>query len=370
MHSIRPSPLESIGRTLFQPYEPSPLSQAPQNETAVSLDGVTKRFGSTLAVDGVSIEIRPGEFFSLLGPSGCGKTTLLRIVGGFETPDSGSVHIAGRDVTRLSPQRRPTAMVFQSYALFPNMTVGENVAYGLRVRKVDASLRRRRVLEALRRVELEALVERPVTALSGGQQQRVALARAVAVEPDVLLFDEPLSNLDVALREQTRRELKVLQHRLGTTSLYVTHDQQEALALSDRIAVMQAGHIVQVGAPEQLYQEPETAYVAEFLGGSNIVRDRRLASRLAGEEPPPGRVLAVRPEHFTRSADGIDARVVSRQFLGTLAEWWVEMDGSRLRAWLDPRETGAEHIRLRASAVRWVRDDQADTTGACERSRR
>ena len=318
----------------------------------------------------VSIEIRPGEFFSLLGPSGCGKTTLLRIVGGFETPDAGTVHIAGRDVTRLSPQQRPTAMVFQSYALFPNMTVGENVAYGLRVRRVEASLRRRRVLDALRRVELEDLVDRPVTALSGGQQQRVALARAVAVEPDVLLFDEPLSNLDVALREQTRRELKVLQHRLGTTSLYVTHDQQEALALSDRIAVMRLGRLVQVGAPEQLYQQPETAYVAEFLGGSNIVRDRRLASRLAGEDPPPGRVLSIRPEHFTRSPEGIESVVVSRQFLGTLAEWWVDMDGCRLRAWLDPRESGAERIRLQAAAVRWVRDDLSLSTaesGASDR---
>ncbi|MEX0600646.1 MAG: ABC transporter ATP-binding protein [Rhodothermales bacterium] len=336
------------------------MSISSQIEAGVTLDGVTKRFGSIVAVDDVSVEIQPGEFFSLLGPSGCGKTTLLRIVGGFERPDAGSVHIAGRDVTGMNPQRRPTAMVFQSYALFPNMTVGENVAYGLRVRKVDASTRRRRVEEALRRVELEALVERPVTALSGGQQQRVALARAVAVEPDVLLFDEPLSNLDVTLREQTRRELKVLQHRLGTTSLYVTHDQQEALALSDRIAVMKAGRLIQVGPPEQLYREPETAYVAEFLGGSNIVRDRRLASRLAGGDPPPGRVLAVRPEHFEVSSNGVEAQVVSRQFLGTLAEWWVEVDGLSLRAWLDPGEASVDRIRLAATSVRWVRDDRVD----------
>ncbi len=344
------------------------MSPAPQNETPVILDGVSKRFGSTVAVNDVSVEIRPGEFFSLLGPSGCGKTTLLRIVGGFERPDAGLVHIAGRDVTDLSPQRRPTAMVFQSYALFPNMTVGENVAYGLRVRKVDVSLRRDRVRETLRRVDMEDLLDRPVTALSGGQQQRVALARAMAVEPDVLLFDEPLSNLDVALREQTRRELKVLQHRLGTTSLYVTHDQQEALALSDRIAVMQAGRLVQVGAPEQLYQEPETAFVAEFLGGSNIVRDRRLASRLAGEDPPPGRVLCVRPEHFATSPEGLEARVISRQFLGTLSEWWVEMAGIRLRAWLAPGEVAADPLRLRAARVRWVRDDQEHAAGESEQA--
>lgn len=337
-------------------------------ETAVTLDGVTKRFGSVLAVDDVSVEVRPGEFFSLLGPSGCGKTTLLRMVGGFERPDSGRIYIAGRDVTDLNPQRRPTAMVFQSYALFPTMTVGENVAYGLRVRKVEAGRRRERVKEALRWVELDRLMERPVTDLSGGQQQRVALARAVAVEPDVLLFDEPLSNLDVALREQTRRELKVIQHRLGTTSLYVTHDQQEALALSDRIAVMKAGRLIQVGAPEQLYQEPWTAFVAEFLGGSNIVSDRRLASRLAGEDPPDGRVLSVRPEHFLPSPDGIEARVVSRQFLGTLAEWWVDMDGSRLRAWLDPRHAPADRIKLHAGSVRWVEDDRDDAPAEPGRS--
>lgn len=324
---------------------------------------MTKRFGSTVAVDGISAEIRPGEFFSLLGPSGCGKTTLLRVVGGFEQPDAGSVHIAGRNVTALSPQRRPTAMVFQSYALFPNMTVGENVEYGLKVRKVEAARRKERVIEALRRVELDGLVGRPVTALSGGQQQRVALARAVAVEPDVILFDEPLSNLDVALREQTRRELKVLQQRLGTTSLYVTHDQQEALALSDRIAVMKAGRFVQVGPPEQLYDAPETAYVAEFLGGSNIVRDRRLASRLAGEEAPPGCVLSVRPEHLVTSDDGIEAKVVSRQFLGTMSEWWLELGGCRMRAWLDPRERASDRIRLRAASVRWVRDDDHEDTG-------
>ena len=330
-------------------------------ESAVTLEGVTKRYGATVAVDDVSLEVRAGEFFSLLGPSGCGKTTLLRVVGGFERPDAGTVRIAGRDMTSMPPRRRPTAMVFQNYALFPNMTVGENVAYGLRVRKVPLARRRERVHEALRRVEMEALVDRPVTALSGGQQQRVALARAVAVEPDVLLFDEPLSNLDIALREQTRRELKVLQHRLGITSIYVTHDQQEALALSDRIGVMRAGRLVQSGDPERLYREPQTAYVAEFLGGSNIVRDRRLAARLAPQEDsPPGCVLSIRPEHFEVSPDGVEARLVSRQFLGTLTEWWVEMDGHLLRAWLDPQETLSEVVTLRPSSVRWVLDDRKE----------
>lgn len=326
-------------------------------DSAVVLEGVTKRFGDTVAVDGVSLRVEPGEFFSLLGPSGCGKTTLLRIVAGFERPDEGRVHIQGRDVTAMTPQRRPTAMVFQSYALFPNMTVGENVEYGLKVRKVGREERRERIIGALQRVDMEALVDRPVTQLSGGQQQRVALARAVAVEPAVLLFDEPLSNLDVALREQTRRELKVLQQRIGVTSLYVTHDQQEALALSDRIAVMQAGRIIQVGPPEQLYREPESAYVAEFLGGSNIIRGSRLMEMFSGETPPPGTVLSVRPEHLVPASEGgVEARVVSRQFLGTMAEWWLEVDGAALRAFFDPGIEARSAIRLAASEFRWVSD--------------
>lgn len=326
-------------------------------DPAVFLDRVTKRFGSTTAVDGVSLRIEPGEFFSLLGPSGCGKTTLLRIVAGFETPDEGRVDIQGRDVTGTTPQRRPTAMVFQSYALFPNMTVGENVEYGLKVRKLRKEDRRKRILEALRRVDMEPLADRPVTQLSGGQQQRVAVARAVAVEPAVLLFDEPLSNLDVALREQTRRELKVLQQRLGVTSMYVTHDQQEALALSDRIAVMRSGKIVQVGAPEQLYRQPDTAYVAEFLGGSNIIRDEQLMARLSGESPPSGRALAIRPEHLTPTPDGgVGARVVSRQFLGAIAEWWLDVDGTNLRAFFDPDVEMRDILRIEAAEHRWVSD--------------
>ena len=333
------------------------MNSSSSGEAAVFLEAVTRRFGETVAVDDVTIEIRQGEFFSLLGPSGCGKTTLLRMVGGFEKPDGGRVHIQGRDVTSLPPQRRPTAMVFQNYALFPNMTVGENVEYGLKVRKVRREERRQRVLDALRRIELESLVDRPVTQLSGGQQQRVAVARAVAVEPLVILFDEPLSNLDIALREQTRRELKVLQQRLGITSLYVTHDQQEALALSDRIAVMRAGRIVQVGPPEQLYGEPESAYVAEFLGGSNIIRDAGLIAAFTSEDRSDSRVLSIRPEHI-RLVDegGVEASVVSRQFLGTTAEWWLNVRGFTLRAWLDPGTELQEHIRIEAGGYRWVSD--------------
>ncbi len=337
--------------------EDNPKSKV-QSPKSVHLAGVTKRFGETVAVRGVSLEVQPGEFFSLLGPSGCGKTTLLRVVAGFERPDAGRVSIGERDVTALPPQGRPTAMVFQSYALFPTMTVAENVAYGLRVRKVERAERGRRVAEALARVDLAGLEDRPVTQLSGGQQQRVALARAVAVRPAVLLFDEPLSNLDVALREQTRRELKVLQEQLGVTSLYVTHDQQEALALSNRIAVMRAGEIQQVGLPETLYRDPETAFVAQFLGGSNLVADAAVAARLTdGASPPQGHVLAVRPEHLRPVAQGgVTGRLRSRQFLGTYAEWWVEVDGLALRAWVDPALDAAETVRLEAAQHRWVRN--------------
>ena len=319
---------------------------------------MTKRYGDLVAVDEVSLDVRPGEFFSLLGPSGCGKTTLLRIVAGFEKPDRGRVFAGETDVTDAPPQRRPTAMVFQNYALFPTMTVEGNVAYGLQVRKVAKADVRRRVEAALARVDLAGMEKKPVTALSGGQQQRVALARAIAVEPDVLLFDEPLSNLDVALREGTRRELKGLQARLGVTSLYVTHDQGEALALSDRIAVMRAGRIQQVGAPETLYAEPQTAFVAGFLGGSNLIRSEGLARLLTGKAPPEGHVLAVRPEHLRPTSDGpLEARLQTRQFLGTYAEWEVEAEGQRLRAWVDPGLEAASDVRLAATHHRWVRAD-------------
>ena len=327
----------------------------------VRLEGVTKRFGSVTAVRAMTLEVEPGEFFSLLGPSGCGKSTMLRMIGGFERPDEGRVLIGEADVTRLPPQKRPTAMVFQNYALFPTMTVGENVAYGLRVRKLPRAAREERVRDALARVDLAGFEGQYVTQLSGGQQQRVALARALAVRPGVLLFDEPLSNLDVALREQTRRELKVLQARLGATSIYVTHDQQEALALSDRIAVMREGGIQQVGAPETLYREPETAFVAQFLGGSNIVTEARLAAALTGgETPKAGFALAVRPEHLRPTTEGgAVVRIRSRQFLGPFVEWWVEAGEQPLRAWVDPGLEVTEPLRLRAVDYRWVRADDA-----------
>ena len=322
----------------------------------VFLKGITKRFGDLVAVDNVSLNVEAGSFFSLLGPSGCGKTTLLRSIAGFDPPDEGVIRIGDEDVTHWPAQRRPSAMVFQNYALFPTMTVGQNVAYGLKVRKVPRSEIEKRVSESLARVDLSGLESKPVTQLSGGQQQRVALARALAVRPSVILFDEPLSNLDVALREQTRGELKLLQKELGTTSIYVTHDQQEALALSDVIAVMRTGRLQQVGSPEALYSNPETAFVAQFLGGSNIITSRRLAVLLSEQPAPDDRhVLSVRPEHIEFvERGGVGFSVKSRQFLGTTVEWWIEVDGLSMRAWLSPQTAYREGMQIRASQSRWV----------------
>lgn len=332
------------------------MGSSPKN---IRLEQVSRHFGPVRAVAQVSLEIGAGEFFSLLGPSGCGKSTLLRLVGGFELPDAGRIFLGDTEVTRVAARHRPTAMVFQSYALFPTMTVGENVGYGLAVQKVPGPERARRVAESLARVDLAGYEQKPVTQLSGGQQQRVALARALAVEPSVLLFDEPLSNLDVALREQTRRELKALQAQLGVTSLYVTHDQEEALALSDRLAVMRDGQLLQVGTPVEVYRQPETAFVARFLGGSNLIATPRLAALLRGEpDMPPGHLLAVRPEHLRVTPDGpVTARLRTRQFLGTHAEWWLDAEGELLRARVDPGLEPPETLRLAATTSCWVRQD-------------
>lgn len=340
----------------------TPEEAIPEQPTAVRLLGVSKSFGEVRAVSDVHLDVRSGEFFSLLGPSGCGKTTLLRMIAGFEQPDAGRILIAGEDVTERSPQRRPTAMVFQNYALFPTMTVGENTGYGLRVRRVPKADRQRRVADLLARVDLPGMEQRPVTQLSGGQQQRVALARAMAVEPDVVLFDEPLSNLDVALREQTRRELKLLQHRLGTTSIYVTHDQQEALALSDRIAVMRAGRVLQIAPPRELFQNPATAFVAQFMGW-NLLPDGDVARNLSRSLPEAGTVLGVRPEDLgwqrddESSADGAPGSVVAAQFLGTYTEWVVELSGAEMRVWTSPDEQLTAAVRLVARRWKWLMND-------------
>ena len=241
-----------------------------------------------MAVDGVTLDIAAGEFFSLLGPSGCGKTTSLRMIAGFELPDSGRVHVAGRDITDLPVHKRDMGMVFQSYALFPHRTVAENVAFGLRMREVPKPEIERRVKAALAQVALTGLEERKPGQLSGGQQQRVALARALVVEPPVLLCDEPLGALDRKLRQQMQFELKELQKRLGVTLVFVTHDQEEALAMSDRIAVMNHGKVEQVGAPTEIYERPRTRFVADFIGEINILEEARPRPRAAAGEDPPG----------------------------------------------------------------------------------
>jgi len=239
--------------------------------TAITIEGVARSFGELRAVDHVSLEVRDGEFFTLLGPSGCGKTTLLRMIAGFCELDAGRILFGQTRIDTLPPHRRNTGMVFQNYAVFPHLTVGDNVAYGLRARKVRADQIRTRVARALALVQLPGYAERWPHQLSGGQLQRVAIARAVAIEPDVLLLDEPLSNLDAKLRVDMRGEIRRLQKLLGITVLYVTHDQEEALAISDRIAVMRAGRVEQVAAPRAIYERPATPFVAGFVGTTNLI---------------------------------------------------------------------------------------------------
>jgi ABC-type Fe3+/spermidine/putrescine transport system ATPase subunit len=243
-------------------------------ETLIRVENVVKRFGRTLALRGVSLEVGRREFFAILGPSGCGKTTLLRVIAGFEVPDEGRVYLGGRDVTMLPPDKRGTVMVFQNWALWPHMTVYENIAFGLRLRKLPRDEIDRRAKETLELLGLRGFENRYPGQLSGGQQQRVALARALAVQPEVLLLDEPLSNLDAKLRLKLRGELKELQRKLGITMVYVTHDQEEAMSLADRIALMRDGKIEQIGPPERLYRHPGTLFTAAFLGRTSLVHGK------------------------------------------------------------------------------------------------
>ncbi len=247
----------------------------------LSLAGISKSFGATQAVVEVSLQVNKGEFFGLLGPSGCGKTTTLRMIAGLEKPDRGTISFAGQEITNHPPEKRGFGMVFQNYALFPHLNVFENVAFGLRARHKPAAEVKERVSGALALVQLPGYEKRRVDELSGGQQQRVAIARAIAIEPALLLFDEPLSNLDVALREETRSELRELVTRLGLTAVYVTHDQEEAFALCDRIAVMVGGRILQIDKPRDLYQRPAQISVARFLGRNNLIEVMRLSSSKA-----------------------------------------------------------------------------------------
>jgi putative spermidine/putrescine transport system ATP-binding protein len=293
------------------------------------LQALTKRFAAATAVDAVSLDIRPAEFFALLGPSGCGKTTTLRLIAGFEVPDAGHIIVAGRDLTHAPVHQRGMGMIFQSYALFPHRTVAENVAFGLRMRRVNQHEIEERVRAALAQVALKGFEHRMPGELSGGQQQRVALARAIVIRPAVLLCDEPLGALDRKLRQQLQFELKQLQKEIGVTLLFVTHDQEEALAMSDRIAVMQAGRIVQVGTPEEIYERPRTRFVADFIGEINLIAgqwrgDALVADGKALPAPgPQGRVgegwLAIRAERvaLTKPEEGVFVgRVAAVQYLG------------------------------------------------------
>ncbi|HZB85796.1 MAG TPA: ABC transporter ATP-binding protein [Gaiellaceae bacterium] len=274
----------------------------------VTLEGVSKRFGPVQAVRELTLDVREGEFFSLLGPSGCGKTTTLRLIAGFEEPTTGRILLGGKDVTRTPPHKRSVNTVFQSYALFPHLNVHDNVAFGLRFRNASKGERRRRVAETLALVQLEGMEKRRPSQLSGGQQQRVALARALVLEPAVLLLDEPLGALDAKLRRALQLELKAIQRAVGITFVYVTHDQEEALTMSDRMAVMSEGLVQQLGTPKEVYEEPATAFVADFLGVSNLMSARAAGGglvRLGSAELVAGRGdhgtsgdvrLTIRPE--------------------------------------------------------------------------
>ncbi|TPW21271.1 MAG: spermidine/putrescine transport system ATP-binding protein [Elusimicrobia bacterium] len=365
----------------------------PDPSHSVELKGVVKRFGAVTAVDGVDLTIRKGEFFALLGSSGCGKTTLLRMIAGFEFPDSGGVLIQGRDVARVPANERPVNMVFQHYALFPHMTVKDNVAFGLRMKKLPEGEVAERASEVLRTVQLGALAGRYPHQLSGGQQQRVALARALVNRPEVLLLDEPLAALDEKLRQEMRHELKALQVKVGITFVFVTHDQEEALALADRIAVMRGGRIQQLGTPQEVYETPASRFVADFVGVSNLLEgtvtdaepllmegkgeSRRAsldvsgvggvsATLFNGVKTGDKVTLCLRPERIHLASDGAAAELDNRLpglvestiFLGGEVRYRVRLAGGRE---LEVHETSSplRHVRRPGERVlvQWRAED-------------
>ena len=315
----------------------------------VKINDVVKKYGDFHAVDGVTLNVKQGEFFTLLGPSGCGKTTLLRMIAGFNKIDRGEIYFGDKLINSIAPNKRDIGMVFQNYAVFPHMSVADNVAYGLKARKIPKAEREKRVMEALKLVQIEDLKDRRPDALSGGQQQRVALARAFVIEPSILLMDEPLSNLDAKLRVQMRGMIKKLQTKLGITTIYVTHDQEEALSISDRIAVMSAGKVMQLGRPEEIYRKPENLFVANFIGSSNQLEGR--ISRANGKtgtlelsagctvevklrENYTGNVTAaIRPEHFRfreASRAALAGKIVTSTFLGDFVQYEVELKNGQV----------------------------------------
>jgi spermidine/putrescine transport system ATP-binding protein len=352
----------------------------------VRLVDLEKRFGDVVAVDHISLDIHDGEFFSLLGPSGCGKTTTLRMIGGFELPTGGRIELRGHDVTMEPPERRPVNMVFQSYALFPHLCVFDNVAFGLRRRKTPEAEAKRRVGRALELVRLTGYDRRSPAELSGGQQQRVALARALVCEPTVLLLDEPLGALDLKLRRQLQVELKRVQVEVGITFVYVTHDQEEALALSDRIAVMNGGHIEQLGSPEELYDRPATRFVADFIGTTNLLAGiveridgevalvrladgERCLAPAAGRQPGDAVDISIRPEAIElfaideqdadQATGGADdgaprllGHVAQSAYLGTSVSHQVQTNGGLVLAVVVPR-SGGRHSPGDPVALSW-----------------
>jgi len=353
--------------------------------TTVELEGLVKKYGSLTAVNGVSIQVREGEVFSLLGPSGCGKTTTLRSIAGFENPTDGAVYIDGRDVVGVPSYDRDTGMVFQGYALFPHKTVGENIEFGLRMEGVPEQEREESVAEVLELVDLPGTQDRSPEELSGGQQQRVALARALVIEPSVLLLDEPLANLDLNLRNQMRIELGRIQEELDITTIYVTHDQEEALSLSDRIAVMNDGEIEQIGSPVEIYNNPNNEFVADFIGEANLF-DGRLVGRqngtgmfeLAGttqgrtinvdagstsvSEDEPA-ILSVRPENIgitpgeASRDNALIGTVVTSTFLGKVTQYLIDVEGKEVMAEVRRRDLRDTLDAGSEVTVEWDQED-------------
>ena len=320
---------------------------------------LTKSFGDFLAVDKVSFTLAEGKVLSLLGPSGCGKTTTLRMIAGFEQPTAGRVHLEGRDITRLPARQRNIGMVFQSYALFPHLTAADNVAFGLHMRRVGLTEREARVARALDMVRMKGYGDRLPKSLSGGQQQRIALARALVIEPDLLLLDEPLSALDLKLREEMRDEIHRIVRELAITTVFVTHDQGEALVLSDLVAVMNAGRVEQLAAPREVYRNPATAFVADFIGGANVLRGKRdpadtsifttdsgIALRFSTPLPAAATALSVRPEDIaitSKGSAGIAATVRRSRYLGHALEYTIALaKGTTLNVRTDGHSAFAE----------------------------
>jgi spermidine/putrescine transport system ATP-binding protein len=361
---------------------------AGRERVAIALDGVRKSFGGATAVEELTLEIGEGEFFSLLGPSGCGKTTTLRMIAGFVTPDAGRVVLQGTDVTNVPANRRPVNMVFQHYALFPHMSIYDNIAFGLKMKGVPRAEHRARIDELLRVVSLEGYEKRRPRQLSGGQQQRVALARALVNRPAALLLDEPLGALDVKLRKQMQLELKRIQNELGTTFVYVTHDQDEALAMSDRIAVMNGGRVEQLGSPRDVYERPQTAFVADFIGSLNTldvtidevvggygvsrIADGRIVAAVDEQRAGETVRVGVRPEHVHIGAAGskpdgdgsrLDGTIAELVYLGMYTQFHVE---TRVGTIVSHRLAGEPAVRLEAGApvvLSWPAD-QATVLGS------